>query len=59
MSAPVVLDERVPLLSAQKDIDEEKVTPLPKLQMTILLFLQLAEPISSQVCGSIETVGRR
>lgn len=51
MSVPVVLDERVPLLSEQKDVDEEKVTPLPRVQMTILLFLQLAEPIASQVCS--------
>lgn len=27
----------------------EKVTPLPKLQVSILLFLQLAEPLVSQV----------
>ena len=56
MSAPAVPDECVPLLSAQKDI--QKVTPLPKLQMTILFFLQLAEPISSQVCDSIEVMHR-
>ena len=55
MSPPAVPDERVPLLPAQI---EKKVTPLPKLQMTILFFLQLAEPISSHVCDSIEAMGR-
>ena len=29
--------------------DERTITPLPKLQLSILLYLQLAEPLTSTV----------
>lgn len=42
-------DEETALLSKPKQSREPKpVTPLPKLQIAILLLLQLAEPITSQ-----------
>lgn len=39
-------DERSPLIPGEQ-ISAQKPTPLPWLQLTILLFLQLAEPITS------------
>ena len=44
------INEETPLLSTvvvHKD-SEEVITPLPKLQIAILLLVQLAEPICSQ-----------
>jgi hypothetical protein len=40
-------DASKPLLPA-KDQREKGPTPLPKLQLGILMFFQLAEPITSQ-----------
>lgn len=42
-----LVDDTQPLLPA-KGNKETKITPLPKLQITILLLSQLAEPITSQ-----------
>jgi hypothetical protein len=39
------IDEETPLLEHGK----KKVTPLPWFQFSIVLFLQLAEPLTSQV----------
>lgn len=39
------VDEETPLLQAQT----KKKTPLPWFQFTIVLFLQLGEPLTSQV----------
>lgn len=54
-----MVDEREPLLSPATNLEDARVqaaaveqlvqTPLPKLQMTILLLLQLVEPMTSQV----------
>jgi hypothetical protein len=44
--------ERQPLIPPTEDADSgqaEEETPLPKLQLSILLILQLAEPLTSQV----------
>ncbi|KAJ4493069.1 major facilitator superfamily multidrug-resistance, DHA1 sub-family [Lentinula edodes] len=41
------VDEETPLLQAQQDKPQR--TPLPWFQFTIVLFLQLAEPLTSQV----------
>ena len=41
--------EEDPLLPRVQEVEEQKVTPLPKLQLTILLLIQIAEPVSSQV----------
>lgn len=46
MSSQAV-DEETPLLPAQKQ--KKGRTPLPWRQFTIILFLQLAEPLTSQV----------
>ena len=40
-----LVDEQTALLPAK---DVEKLTPLPKLQISILLLLLLAEPMTSQ-----------
>ena len=40
-------DERTSLLPNNYQV--QKITPLPKTQLIILLFLQLAEPLVSQV----------
>ena len=40
-------DERTSLLPNSHQV--QKITPLPKTQLIILLFLQLAEPLVSQV----------
>ena len=55
-----VNDERTPLLRRHSDEErghdrheeqqEVKETPIPWGQFSITLFLQLAEPMSSQVC---------
>ncbi|KAJ6577481.1 MFS general substrate transporter [Mycena capillaripes] len=47
-------DETQPLLAARNDCDDlhdlpSKRTPLPVFQLSIVLFLQLAEPLTSQV----------
>ncbi|PPQ81483.1 hypothetical protein CVT24_000729 [Panaeolus cyanescens] len=42
-----VIDEETPLL--RENAKKPKVTPLPWFQFSILLFLQLAEPLTSQV----------
>lgn len=45
-------DEREPLLTPRHDlerVDTDRVTPLPKGKVSILLLLQLAEPMTSQV----------
>lgn len=39
-----IVDEHSTLLAQ----DRKKPTPLPKLQISVLLLLQLAEPITSQ-----------
>lgn len=41
------VDEETPLLQVQQDKPQR--TPLPWFQFTIVLFLQLAEPLTSQV----------
>ncbi|KAG9314810.1 major facilitator superfamily domain-containing protein [Chiua virens] len=46
MSSPSV-DEETPLLQAQKQ--KQGRTPLPWRQFSIIMFLQLAEPLTSQV----------
>lgn len=58
---PIVQDELAPLLSPQK----KARTPLPKLQLGILLLIQFAEPISSmsiypyinQLVGELDITG--
>lgn len=39
--------EDTPLLASPAAL-EEKRTPLPKLQLAIVIFLQISEPLSSQ-----------
>ncbi|EAU85151.2 hypothetical protein CC1G_06167 [Coprinopsis cinerea okayama7 len=47
VSSPSTLaDERAPLL--QRENGEQKRTPLPKLQIAIIIFLQISEPLASQ-----------
>jgi len=41
------IDEETPLLNQQNA--KKKPTPLPWFQLSIVLFLQLAEPLTSQV----------
>ena len=41
------VDETQPLLLHSEESDAKKVTPLPKLQMSILLLFLLAEPMTS------------
>jgi len=41
------IDEETPLLNQQNG--KKKPTPLPWFQLSIVLFLQLAEPLTSQV----------
>ena len=41
-------DETSPLLRAEDKKPAKKVTPLPMVQIGIVLFFQLAEPITSQ-----------
>lgn len=48
------VNEREPLLSTAADdevrpVEQVVPTPLPRLQMTILILLQLVEPMTSQV----------
>jgi hypothetical protein len=60
-----VLDEESPLLhsSAGDHDNEQKITPLPKVQLGVLLLLQLVEPICAfciipflnQVCTVLST----
>lgn len=38
------MDEESPLLQSASD-EEQKVTPLPKAQLSILLLIQLIEPL--------------
>lgn len=60
-SATVVQDELSPLLSTSK----RPRTPLPRLQLAILLLIQFAEPISSmsiypyinQLIGELDITG--
>lgn len=45
-------NEREPLLNPRRDLERvetKKVTPLPKGQVSILLLLLLAEPMTSRV----------
>lgn len=39
-----VIDERTPLV----DRKQRKATPLPKLQIAVILLLQVCEPLTSQ-----------
>ncbi|KAH6909202.1 major facilitator superfamily domain-containing protein [Coprinopsis sp. MPI-PUGE-AT-0042] len=41
-------DERTPLIPAKDGAVKERRTPLPKLQIAIVIFLQIGEPLSSQ-----------
>ena len=41
-------DENTPLLNAQLESTKQERTPLPWLQITIILLLHTCEPISSQ-----------
>ncbi|TFK35557.1 member of major facilitator superfamily multidrug-resistance, DHA1 sub-family [Crucibulum laeve] len=43
------IDEETPLLSSEQPQTKKKPTPLPWFQFSIVLFLQLAEPLTSQV----------
>ena len=50
-NSPVVYEdgnERTPLISANNDSAKERRTPLPKLQIAIVIFLQIGEPLLSQ-----------
>ena len=47
-SSSVQSDARDPLLPAEAKKMPKTVTPLPKLQIGIVLLFQLAEPITSQ-----------
>jgi hypothetical protein len=42
------VDEETPLISSPSKPSTPRHTPLPKLQISIILFLQLSEPIMSQ-----------
>lgn len=55
MSKRTTKNERQPLLPPTNDPERHeiiKATPLPKLQLSILLMLQLAEPMTSQIIYS-------
>lgn len=41
------IDEQTPLLPSSGE-KKERITPLPKVQLGVLMLLQLAEPITSQ-----------
>jgi len=47
MTATTLMDEETPLL--QENNAKKRPTPLPWFQFSIVLFLQLAEPLTSQV----------
>ncbi|KIJ68064.1 hypothetical protein HYDPIDRAFT_25510 [Hydnomerulius pinastri MD-312] len=40
-------DEQAPLLSGERRIDAKKPTPLPKIQISVLMLAVLVEPIAS------------
>jgi hypothetical protein len=49
-SGSTQVEEREPFLQpADENLAEHNVTPLPKLQLSIVLFLQLVEPLSNRV----------
>ena len=49
MSSQRAVDEETPLLEHEREQPRKARTPLPWRQFSIILFLQLAEPLTSQV----------